>query len=68
MQFNGAAIKSLKADLDKKDITISITVPFEQLDDALELANFMGRDRQDMTVTVTPRQLPMFEKAKDKHG
>ena len=64
MQFTEAIAKSIKADLDAKEISITFRVPWESLDDALELAQFMGKDAQDLTLDVTPRQLPMFPKKK----
>ncbi len=66
MQFTAAEFTAVKADIDKKEIRITFAVPLDQLDEAEELTNFMGKDRQDMTVNITPRQLPLLDKEKKK--
>ena len=61
MKFATAIVKSIKADLDAKDISITFKVPWNDLDEALELAQYMGKDASDMNLDVTPRQLRMFK-------
>ncbi len=61
MQFI-AQIHGVRADLTKKQITLTFTVDAtdEDMAAADELANRKG---QDVALTVTPRQIPMFATA-----
>ncbi len=61
MQFSNAELKSIKADISRKDISITFVVGLEQLEEAEQLANFMGPDASDMNITIEPRQLPMLD-------
>lgn len=65
MQFI-AQVKAVKADLAKKQITMSFTVDMTEEDAATadELAFYVDKDAGDVELTVLPRQLKMFKEKK----
>lgn len=57
-----AKTKAVKADLAKKEITISFTVDMgdEELAEAAELATYTDQDAGDVEIVITPRQYNML--------
>ena len=55
--------KSLKADIAKKEITISFVADMneENLAEADELAFYVAKDAGDIEILITPRQQKMFK-------
>jgi len=62
MKFIGV-IKSIKADISKKEISISFVVDMneENLAEAEELSQFTGKAASDVEVDITSRQIAMFK-------
>jgi hypothetical protein len=54
--------KAVKADIAKKEITISFTLDMgdEELAEAAELATYTDADAGDVEIIITPRQYGMF--------
>jgi len=61
-----AKAKSVKADLAKKEISISFTMPMndENTETANELSQYVGKDAGHVELSITPRQIPMFKTGK----
>ena len=60
MKFGSAIVSSVKADLSKKEITISFKMDIHYLEEAEELAHYVGEDKGDVELVVTPRQTQMI--------
>lgn len=56
MKFGSAIVKSIKADVHKKEITISFALSMQYLGVAEVLAHYIGEDKGDVILEVTPRQ------------
>ena len=58
MDFDFALIKSIKSDLVRHEITITIVVPLteENILIADDLADYAGKDPKSMDVSITPHQ------------
>ena len=57
-----AKAKAVKADIAKREITISFTFNMddEELAIAEELSQYVDKDAGEVELLITPRQLPMF--------
>jgi hypothetical protein len=60
VKFGSAIVKSVKADIHKKEITISFSVDLNYMGEAQELAHYMGEDKSDVSLEITPRQLQLI--------
>lgn len=65
MQFQRATVKGVKADIAAGNITISLSVPLEDLETAEELAHYAGKNAIAMKINITPHQPSLFAERKD---
>jgi hypothetical protein len=61
--FKSAWIKGAKGNFATGAITLTFEVPMDpdEMRMAEELSHYIGTDHNDIVLTVTPVQLPMFE-------
>ena len=59
MLFKNAQVKSVKADLAKKEITITLVVDMGAQPEAEELARYADPDAGQVMADITPRQMAM---------
>ena len=59
MRFSPAYVKSVKADIAKKEITFSFTVDFssENIEEAEALSKYIGEGAGAVQVLISPRQM-----------
>lgn len=54
-----AQVKSVKADIHKKEITISFTMDMSNLDVADEIAEYIGQETGAVSLDITPWQMSL---------
>jgi len=66
MRFSSAHVKGVKADVAAGVISITITVPMNDLETAEEVAKYCEKDAGTVMIEIEPRQMSFGTKGKGK--